>query len=993
MRLLRWCLVGVFVLGGWLRPDQGALRTTHAAAPAGPPEPVYDGAPIGTAISTTVAVDNTGHAAGTALLYEALPAPDLAAQAVLAPLRVPLPAGPGPIEPDLQQALQAAPDGRAEMVVYLSDQADLSAAAAITDWNARGEAVVAALQAQAAASQPPLLTALAAAGYAPEPYWIVNAVAVRGDAGLAQWLAARPEVALVAADHTHTLEVDEAQAAADGEAAPAWGVSQVRAPSVWADWGVRGAGIVVANIDTGVAVSHSALLTAYRGWSPGGLSHDYNWLDAAGEPPSPTPVDQLGHGTHTLGSLLGGAAGGYSALGVAPAAQWIAVRACVNIFCNDSDLLQAAQWLLAPTDSQGLYPRPDLRPHIISNSWAKPGSDEWFLGYVTAWNAAGIFSAFASGNSGAVNYCGSAGAPANYAASYAVGATNAQDEIANFSSRGPTADGRIKPDLSAPGVSVPSAWPDGSVHLLSGTSMATPHVAGVAALLWSANPTLIGDVAGTQAILNQTARPRLTAECGDGSPAVPNNVYGWGRVDARSAVEAARVDVPWLTLPPTVTLPANAVYKFQVALDARQVAAPGAYTARILVSEGGRLIPIPVTFEVLPAAGTALLTGSLSDAWNSQPVYGRVQFAPGPLVTTDLGGHFTATLPLGDYALTASARGHFSMTASLPFSAGLDLPLALVPDLPRLEASPPPLSATLAFAARQNTPIPLHNSGTQPLSVTVSVPADEWTVTAAGVPSPPLYDLSATQPLSLTDDQVYAQPLALGFSVPINGAQAAQLYLSSNGWVSLSQASSPASGADCLPTGALAPGTLAGFWADLDPSQGGAVRAAAVDAATFVVSYEAVPLWQETTSPPPPTYTFQIVLHAVGDIEFLYGAMGALPNRWGVGMAYDLGRGQTLACYKAPVELAHTRWQVRNQPLPSLWLQPQSAAFTIAPGETATLTARLSGFGYAAWHPDPLVGHLLLTTNDPARPTVTISATVSVAAPPHTFSLPLIHRK
>ena len=327
MRPLRWWLAGVLLFSGLGWPGSGAARPAYAAALAAPPEPVYDAASIGTAISATVAFDNTGHPAGLALLYDALPAPDAAAQAIRAPLRVPLPAGPGPIEPDLEQALQAAPDGQAEMVIYLADQADLSAAAALPDWNARGAAVVAALQAQAAASQPALLAALTAAGYAPQSYWVVNAVSVRGDAKLAAWLTARPEVALVAADHTHALEVDTGQVATEGDAAPAWGVTQVGAPSVWADWGVTGAGIVVANIDTGVTVSHPALLNAYRGWSPSGLSHDYNWFDAAGEPPSPDPVDQMGHGTHTMGTMLGGAAGGYSALGVAPGAQWIAVRA------------------------------------------------------------------------------------------------------------------------------------------------------------------------------------------------------------------------------------------------------------------------------------------------------------------------------------------------------------------------------------------------------------------------------------------------------------------------------------------------------------------------------------------------------------------------------------------------------------------------------------------------------------------------------------------
>lgn len=991
-RMARFALAAVLLASSLLGP---AGLGPHPALARPLAEGVTQSAPIGSALTVAVAVEEAGTPGAQALLYEALPAPDLAADTTpRAPLRVPLPFSDQPIEPDLIAALEAAPDGLADMVIYLADQADLSAAAALTDWNARGTAVVAVLQAQAEATQAALLADLTADGYAPQPYWIVNAIVVKGDAALAHWLAARPEVAVVAANHVHALELDNPAPAPAGADAPAWGVTRIQAPTVWADWGVRGAGIVVANIDTGVVVTHPALLNAYRGWSPGGgLSHDYNWFDAAAQPPEPAPLDRMGHGTHTMGTMVGGAAEGYSALGVAPGAQWITVRACIGLFCSDADLLESAQWLLAPTNSVGLYPRPDLRPHIISNSWGKPGTDAWYLGYVTAWNAAGIFSLFASGNSGSIDYCGSAGAPANYAASYAIGATDATDEIATFSSRGPTVDGRLKPDLSAPGVAVPSAWPDGTVRALSGTSMATPHVAGVVALLWSANPTLIGDLAATQAVLESSAVPRPTAECGDGVATVPNNVYGWGRVDARQAVEAARVDLPWLSLPPTATVRADGTVKFIVTLDARQVSAPGTYHARLLVASGGGVTPVPVTLEVLPAANTALLTGTLTDAWHGQPVFGRVQVAAGPLLTTDLGGHFTATLPFGSYALTATATGHFSVTAALPFTAAAQLDFALTPDLPRLQIAPPPLSATLAFGEQQATPIALTNLGTQPLSVTVSVPASEWIVEAAGEPGAALYDLSATPPLSLTDDQIYPEPLALGFGVPINGLIASQVYVSSNGWVSLSAANNPAPAADCIPTGALAPGTLAGFWADLDPSVGGAVRAAAVDAATFVVSYEALPHWQLAAAPPAPTYTFQIVLHATGAIEYLYGAMGELPDRWGVGMAYDFARGQSLVCHKTPAPLTGTRWQVRNQPLPSLWLAPDPAALTIAPGATMWLTARLSGYGYAAWHPDPFTGRLHLATNDPALPSVDIPATALIGPAPHTLYFPTVRQR
>lgn len=970
----------------------GPTRLGTGAARAGNlPEPVTGSAPIGSTVTVTVAIDNTGHAAAEALLYEALPAPDVAAaQLPPAPLRVPIPDSSQPIEPELEAALQVASDGQAEMIIFLGDQADLSAAAAIPDWNERGAAVVAALQAQAAATQPDLLAELTAAGYAPHPYWIVNAIGVRGDAALAQWLAARPEVAVVAADHVHALEAAIGTPAVAGADAPAWGVAQVGAPSVWADWGVRGAGIVVANIDTGVALTHAALLERYRGWSPGGVVNDYNWFDAAGQPAASGPVDTTGHGSHTLGTMVGGAAGGYSNLGVAPGARWIAARACVGLFCNDAALLTAAQWLLAPTNAAGLNPRPDLRPHIISNSWGKNATDPWYLGYVTAWNAAGIFSVFAAGNSGATNYCGSANAPGNYAESYAVGATDAGDTIATFSSRGPTVDGRIKPDVSAPGVNVPSAWPDGTVRLLSGTSMATPHVAGVAALLWSANPTLIGDLEATQALLNDSAVPLPTAECGTGPATVPNNVYGWGRVDARQAVQAGRVDVPWLTLPPTLTLPMNAIEKFQIVLDARQVSAPGTYEARILVAQNGTLTPIAVTFEVLPAAGTALLTGTLVDAWYGQPVYGHLQVDPGPQLTTDAGGHFTATLPFGDYALTASATGHYSATSGLPFTSAANVELALIPQLPRLQVTPRPISVTLAFGEQQSAPIAITNSGTQPLSVTVSVPAYEWIVTAAGEPGAVLYDLSATTPLSLTDDQMYPTPLALGFDVPINGAVVNQVYLSSNGWVSASKATNPAPLADCLPTGTLAPGTLAGFWTDLDPSKGGAVRAAAVDAETYVISFEDVPRWQESAAPPAPSYTFQIVLHADGEIEYLFGTMGPLPDRWGVGMGYDLLRGQGLTCYKAPTELAGTAWRMYNQPLPDKWLAADPAVLLIAPGDTATLTARLVGFGYVPWRPAPYVGLLHLTSNDPGHATQDITATASIGAPAAVLYFPLV---
>ncbi|MFN2137454.1 MAG: S8 family serine peptidase, partial [Candidatus Promineifilaceae bacterium] len=157
--------------------------------------------------------------------------------------------------------------------------------------------------------------------------------------------------------------------------------------------------------------------------------------------------------------------------------------------------------------------------------------------------------------------CGSVSQPAAiYDASFSVGATNNSDAIASFSSRGPAVqDGlpQLKPDISAPGVSVRSSLPGDSYGLLSGTSMAAPHVAGLVALLVDARPDLAGDVTTLESLIEQSAVPLTTAEeCGGDTPAsVPNHVFGWGRIDALAAFEAAQESpTPTPTATATVTI-------------------------------------------------------------------------------------------------------------------------------------------------------------------------------------------------------------------------------------------------------------------------------------------------------------------------------------------------------------------------------------------------------------------------------------------------------
>jgi len=165
---------------------------------------------------------------------------------------------------------------------------------------------------------------------------------------------------------------------------------------------------------------------------------------------------------------------------------------------------------------------------------------------VETMRAAGQKLVAAAGNNGAG--CGSVRNPISmHDAVFSVGAHNITGTIAGFSSRGPVipdGSGRLKPDISAPGVAVRSTWLNRRYNTIQGTSMASPHVAGAVALLWSAVPSLIGDIDRTEQILIKSAIPVPANNCGEGDSAVvPNNTYGYGRLDILAAVEMAQAPV------------------------------------------------------------------------------------------------------------------------------------------------------------------------------------------------------------------------------------------------------------------------------------------------------------------------------------------------------------------------------------------------------------------------------------------------------------------
>jgi len=408
------------------------------------------------------------------------------------------------------------------------------------------EAVISELKSTSESTQRNVMTYLEeelAAGQVDEitSHYIVNMLVVTATKEVAEQLAGLAEVEEILPNQTVSLQVSEGEEEEQEEAQGlAWNVDHIKAPEVW-EQGIDGEGIVVASIDTGADWEHPALKTKYRGYDneTGEVNHDYSWFDPTYE--SLTPQDEHGHGTHVTGTMVGATANDEEQIGVAPGAEWISVNAFnTRGTASEKHLLAAAEWILNPTNAEGVE-RPDLAPDIVNNSWGtSSGLNEFYREIVKAWNAAGIFPIFAAGNGISVHDVvpGSVEAPANYPESFAVGATDIDNRRSDLSLLGPSPYDEIKPDIAAPGVDVYSAYPEGTYRTMSGTSMASPAVAGTVALMMQAAPELHVDE--LKEIIKTSAFP-LTDET---YMEVPNNGFGHGLINAAAAVQAVTDYVP-----------------------------------------------------------------------------------------------------------------------------------------------------------------------------------------------------------------------------------------------------------------------------------------------------------------------------------------------------------------------------------------------------------------------------------------------------------------
>lgn len=456
-----------------------------------------------------------------------------------------------------------------DVIVRFRDRADLIADS--LDYRSRGRYVYETLKAHAEQSQALVRQQLeqrhgrrqAERGYT--VLWIDNSLFVPAvDVDVLDMLRRSAEVESIRLDQALPVPFEplvpiEADA---GTREAGTNIARIKAPEVWAQ-GYRGEGLVVANIDSGVRYTHQTLVNQYRGNTGSGFDHDYDWYDPYEH--SPVPRRNGAHGTHTMGTIVGDDGAG-NEIGVAPGAKWIA---CVGSALDGnlylSGLIECGQFMLAPTDTDGNDPNPDLRPAVVNNSWSGCGTiyDDFYEGVIDAWIAAGIVPVFSNGNN---TNCGLPAPPGlNTVASpgrsgkvLGIGSTgNNNGQYAPHSLWGPTdnpnpgwpayPDHRgfadLKPNVSAPGALVRSAL-DGSDSAYgsgTGTSMSAPHVAGLVALMWQAAPCLIGDYPTTGSLIMEAANavPYVSGSPSDGPGNVPNQATGWGEIDALAAVTTA----------------------------------------------------------------------------------------------------------------------------------------------------------------------------------------------------------------------------------------------------------------------------------------------------------------------------------------------------------------------------------------------------------------------------------------------------------------------
>jgi len=603
--------------------------------------------------------------------------PVTAAQAASETTPVAQPAAQAGADIEVESALrnQLAADETTGYLIYFKEKPDLSPAYKM-DWIERGRFVANTLNQAALRSQRNVRAYLDAQGIAYKAFWIQNVISVESsNRATVNRLLTFPEIeALRQHRQISLVEPQKTTMAPSAPQAIEPNILHVLADQVWAQ-GYTGEGIVVASVDTGVRYTHQALVNHYRGNQGGSFNHNYSWWDPYGDHPT-EPGDDNGHGSHTMGTMVGDD-GGANQIGMAPGAKWMACRGCSTSSCGDVELLECAQFFAAPWDLTKSNANPDMRPNVVNNSWGDCSTsyDPWYQDVVDAWHAAGIYPVFSNGNASNCGYSSppglnTVGNPARYGNVTGVGSTGRDNgQYAPHSNWGPTDNpdtvnphpgwANLKPQVLAPGVNIRSSINSGDSAYeggWGGTSMSAPHVTGLIALMWQAAPCLVGDYTTTETILENTATPIPYDDGTGGGAHVPNYAAGWGEINALAAVEAAAASCGDSTIAGQVTnsatsapvagatvwatsttdqrktaSDANGFYALNVFSDTYTLTASRyGYQTRVIPGVGATTGATTTQNIVLTPAAYYEVSGQVTDAATGWPLYAHIRITGDP---------------------------------------------------------------------------------------------------------------------------------------------------------------------------------------------------------------------------------------------------------------------------------------------------------------------------------------------------------------------------
>ncbi len=839
--------------------------------------------------------------------------------------------------------------------------------------------------------------------YTYQAFWISNLFTIEAKTQVVYELMNRLDVAEMDLDALLELDKPEkVEGFVEGTESVEPGLKIINAHLLWAQ-GITGQGRLVMDIDTGVFPNHPALNFKWRG---NHVPSNQAWFDPAG---TTVPSDCDGHGSHTMGTMVGWSPTTGDTVGVAPDAEWIAAKTICSS-PHTSNSVAAFQWAIDPDGNPSTI---DDMPDAINNSWYDPDVTNECSGiYKTtldAVEAAGIAVVFSAGNNGPgtstitkpkninTNNVNVMCTAAIDGASYLGGNTN---PIASFSSRGPSLCGGtgsllIKPEVSAPGVSVRSSGSATGYTVLSGTSMASPHVAGAVALLKQFAPNLTGKQI-LEALYNTAV---------DLGAAGEDNNYGMGLIDVYAAFLS--LGTPDSTVPDPITdLSAGSptsnslTLQWTVPYDSSMNGVTGydiRYSTSAITDSTSFYNATQLPYNAIPDTAGAIESYLVEGLDFATPYYFSIKSRDVWSNWSDLSNSAIGTTLAAPQISVAPASINHILN---PFDVVVDtVTISNVSiDPSTLDFSVTLENNTFPEGVVSARLIPKYNNLADVIEASSKDnPQDVGGISIEGSGGPDLFgykwrdsnepngpqyiwnDITSTGTLATTwiptgsfdpKDEGYAGPFPLGFNFKFYGQEKNQIYVSSNGLILFNTVSSNIYTNAQIPSSEVPNEYIAPFWDDLDGVSSGTVHYKQ-EGSTFIVQFTGWHKYSNTGS-----LTFQIVLHQNGKIVVYYNNMNATLNSATVGIENAAGNDGLQVAYNANYIANNLALEFAAEPD---WLSNDVNSGTLFNGNSidVELTFRAEDYPAGNYSMD-----FNVASNDPVNSLVTVPVTMEISIIP-----------